>query len=161
MQMMDDMLDEVSPQEDSTDSASSDQEHPVETDKPRKRKLNKAKVVRNRKKVRYDDHQSESSCQCKQQCFNKMGDQERVDLLVQFNSLKTKDAQSSHLAGLITVLPVARRQVKKDNPRRQHSFGYCVRVVRNGAAVTFPVCQVAFRSLHGISKHDLSYITRS
>ncbi|KAJ4438568.1 hypothetical protein ANN_14515 [Periplaneta americana] len=67
-----------------------------------------------------------------------------------FNALADWNAQSSHLAGLITVQLISRRRSRKNEDDAE-----------GGRIDDFVVCQKAFLSLHGITKKRLQTIQRS
>ncbi|KAJ4448309.1 hypothetical protein ANN_10324 [Periplaneta americana] len=67
-----------------------------------------------------------------------------------FNALADWNAQSSHLAGLITVQLISRRRSRKNEDDAQ-----------DGRIGDFVVCQKSFLSVHGITKKRLQTIQRS
>lgn len=99
-------------------------------------------------------HELGCDCWCKRlKCFENTSAQERQYILNAFNQLESIDAQNSHLAGLIAVLPVLRRRSRKPSiERHDATYRYKVRVKRENAIPEIAVCSSAFTAMHGITK---------
>lgn len=117
-------------------------------------------------------------CRCARlKCFEKILEDTRNATLTKFNMLESKDAQDSHLAGLISFCPPRQRRSRKrhqdvpqdnenhevefaaDEPllqKHQHlaSFKY---KIKDGTREVL-VCAKAFCSIYGISKERLRRI---
>jgi hypothetical protein len=81
-------------------NSSDDYEHPVATDKPKKRKI-KGRKREIKKLERLRSHRTGDDCRCQRKCFESVTEEERETLFTQFNTFKSKDEQDSHLARLI------------------------------------------------------------
>lgn len=103
------------------------------------------------KKLRATTHELGPSCECKRfKCFEVIKEDQRNDIIRQFNELGNHQDQNLYLGGLITVHSVAQRRTrKKNNGGEPHQASYSYRV--RCASKDVPVCQNAFRSLHGIT----------
>ncbi|GBP67506.1 RNA-directed DNA polymerase from mobile element jockey [Eumeta japonica] len=103
------------------------------------------------KKLRATTHELGPSCECKRfKCFEVLNEDQRYEIIRQFNELGNYQDQNLYLGGLITVHSVAQRRSRKTNNEgepHQASYSYRVRC----ASKDVPVCQNAFRSLHGIT----------
>lgn len=116
------------------------------------------------KKLRLQSHELGSDCQCKRlKCFENSTVEERQGVLNAFNQLDSIDAQNSHLAGLIAVLPVLRRRSRKLGGEQHHdaTYRYKVRVKRENTIQEIAVCSNAFTAMHGITRSKLIRIQTS
>ncbi|PSN35505.1 hypothetical protein C0J52_23531 [Blattella germanica] len=114
-----------------------------------------------------------SDCKCTRlQCFQKISEDARTRLMVQFNSMESKNDQDSHLAGLISCKNPCRRRPRVSHNRTQESSGsdgeeksyanssyYTYKVRVNNEEIN--VCYKAFLSLHGIQRGRLRRIQQS
>ncbi|PSN29075.1 hypothetical protein C0J52_28073 [Blattella germanica] len=114
-----------------------------------------------------------SDCKCTRlQCFQKISEDARTRLMVQFNSMESKNDQDSHLAGLISCNNPCRRRPRVSHNRTQESSGsdgeeksyanssyYTYKVRVNNEEIN--VCYKAFLSLHGIQRGRLRRIQQS
>ncbi|XP_050294274.1 uncharacterized protein LOC126734619 [Anthonomus grandis grandis] len=111
-------------------------------------------------------------CRCARlKCFEKITEDKTNTTLTKFNMLKSKDAQDSHLAGLISFSPPRQRRSRRrhqdvpqdngiqevedavDEPllqKHQHLASYKYKI-RDGVNEVL-VCAKAFCSIYGISK---------
>ena len=137
---------------------------PKLTDNPKKRpklgrKSEKAKVQR------LSSHVIGLPCNCKRlRCFEVTTDVERNALIAHFNSLKSKDQQDSMIASLISIETIKQRRPRQSEEAAKlhnHAYGYCIKVERDGAAVTVPVCFPALLSVFGITKSRVERIRTS
>lgn len=105
---------------------------------------------------------------CRNSCFDRCEDLQEK-LLDIFNNLKDKNAQDSHLAGLITVHAIQRRRSRKPDDgnnnedqdsdvetSQSHNAYYTYKVRANNQDIA--VCQKAFLSLYGIKRARLRRI---
>lgn len=66
------------------------------------------------KRLRLQSNVTGDDCKCKRlNCFTNVTEDERRNIIKHYNELPTYDDQISHLTGLITVLPVARRRSRQ------------------------------------------------
>ncbi|PSN29740.1 hypothetical protein C0J52_27986 [Blattella germanica] len=114
-----------------------------------------------------------SDCKCTRlQCFQKISEDARKRLMVQFNSMESKNDQDSHLAGLISSNNPCRRRPRISHNRTQESSGsegeeksyanssyYTYKVRVNNEEIN--VCYKALLSLHGIQRGRLRRIQQS
>lgn len=117
------------------------------------------------KKLRLQCNVTGSDCKCKTlKCFSIISEQSRGVILREFNSLSSYNEQNSHLAGLISLVPVQRRRPRKPQNEitrfNQSSYKYRVRVLNEeGATCDVPICYKAFLSIHGVSgRHNSKFI---
>ena len=112
--------------------------------KPKKRlrdESNWKKNVTKSKKAKGEEHLSHNSkriisarktgppCGCKRQCFAKIDDDQKGQILTSFNALGDKSLQDAYLHGLISHRPVDRhRSSKPAAERRQRSNTYIYKV---------------------------------
>lgn len=121
------------------------------------------------KKLRVQSHEIGLDCRCKRfKCFSKIRETERRKILGYFNQLETSDEQNSHLAGLITVVPVKRRRPRcaEIDVSRFNDASYAYRVRCNlddedENIVDTQVCYKDFLSLHGITPRRIQSIQTS
>lgn len=117
------------------------------------------------KKLRAQSFETGKECNCRNKCFEKLQVSDIQKIIRDFNALADWNAQSSHLAGLITVQLISRRRSRKNEDDAQchdASFSYRVKqTAEDGRIGDFVVCQKAFLSLHGITKKRLQTIQRS
>lgn len=103
------------------------------------------------KKLRATTHELGPNCKCKRlKCFEVINEDQRNEIIRQFNELGNRQDQNLYLGGLITVHNVAQRRSRKTNNEgdpHQASYSYRVRC----SSMDMPVCQKAFQSLHGIT----------
>lgn len=117
------------------------------------------------KRLRVQSHEPGPNCNCKRlKCFETISQEERNLILKDFNQMADRNEQNSYLASLITVQQVLRRRVRgNEEYANLHdcSYGYRVRVVRDGIANDIPVCFKGFRAIHGITSSKVEYIQKS
>ncbi|KAL1490172.1 hypothetical protein ABEB36_012909 [Hypothenemus hampei] len=145
------------------DSDSDEQCVRIET-KKRKRTRRVTEVA---KKLRLSTHEIGSPCNCtRYKCFEVTTHNERTEILRKFNNYSSHDEQNSYLAGLISVLPVARKRPRKPDETanfRPARYTYRVRVTcsENVSTRDVIVCAKAFCAIHGITNNKLVYIKHS
>lgn len=114
------------------------------------------------KKLRTQTHETGPPCNCtKLQCFNKMDEMVRLDIIRNFNELPSYDAQNLYLSGFVECNLVKQRKNRKPAEEatfHSYSYKYKVRVLKNGSVNNIPVCYKAFLSLYGITPRRLQHI---
>ena len=131
----------------------------VETDKPKKRKVEGRKREKLRDE-RISSHQTGPDCQCSRfECFTNTTEADRRRIIDNFNSLESKNCQDQLLASLIKVCDVARRRSRKEDWTEANwhnkSFRY---YIRNSEAAEIEVCIKGFCSLFGITENRVRRI---
>lgn len=93
-------------------------------------------------------------CHCSKKCFEKVNEEERKHLLLQFNHIGNHSMQNQYLRGLIEATDIKRRGAggrdgtAKGKPgKRGSSYIYSIITSANRKV---PVCRKAFLSIHGI-----------
>lgn len=94
-------------------------------------------------------------------CFDKIDDEAQKKILYDFNTLANKNAQDSHLCGLIAIHSVVRKRPRNaaEETHKDHAAAYTYKVRLSGRDV--PICQKAFVSVHGITKSRLYRLQQS
>lgn len=118
------------------------------------------------KKIKLSSHEMGGSCKCTRlKCFETTSEEERKMILRHFNSLSSHNDQNNYLAGLIVTHPVQKRRPRLNESSattRDASFSYRVRIQgENSVQRDIPVCEKAFRAIHGITHSKLVYIKNS
>ncbi|KAG8308514.1 hypothetical protein J6590_108027, partial [Homalodisca vitripennis] len=123
------------------------------------------------KTLRAQSFELGENCFCKRfRCFEVIPVNEQKRILDNFNEIGATsrepwNAQSSYLAGLISVLPVNRRRSREADQAaaRTHdcTIGYRERISRNEGNRDVQVCKKAFMAVHGITKRRLTNIQDS
>lgn len=117
------------------------------------------------KRIRAMSHVVGENCNCKRfKCFSKITVEERESNIKKFNLLQRKNEQMQHLAGLISVVPIARRRPRKPEESanlNDYSYQYKVRVVKGEEMSEIRVCHKAFMSLHGVTNRTLQTLKKS
>lgn len=117
------------------------------------------------KKLKVQSHEPGRDCKCKRlQCFQNISEVERNVIIRDFNQLADRNEQNAYLASLITVHTIRRRRSRRDEEYaslHDCSFGFRVRVIREGVAQEIPVCNKAFAAIHGITRSKIEYIQKS
>ena len=68
-----------------------------------------------------------SPCKCKRKCYEQFTDDQKSNILQQFNALANKELQDAHLYGLISSSEVQRRRPRGDSGKaRRATFNYHV-----------------------------------
>lgn len=107
------------------------------------------------KRLRATTHELGPSCECKRyKCFQVINEDQRKEIIRQFNEFGNHQEQNLYLGGLITVHSVAQRRSRKTtNGGEPHQASYSYRI--RCSSVDVPVCQKAFQSLHGITSRRI------
>ena len=116
------------------------------------------------KKIRAQSHELGPDCSCQNKCCDLISEQEKNELIRKFNELGEWSKQTDYLTGLINIKLVKKRKPKKPETEanlRISMFSYKVRIVKDNSAVERDVCQMAFRSLHGITKKRLQHLQKA
>lgn len=117
------------------------------------------------KKLNLRSHEAGENCHCKRyKCFHVVNQEQRNNILRDFNLLPTRDAQNLYLCGLITVYEVQRRRPRKDeDDANLHSatYAYRVRITNNDQTIDVPICFKAFMAIHGITQQRLKTLKKS
>lgn len=143
---------------------SSEEDEPEMPNQLTKKRKVTGRVSDASKMVRLMSHATGPDCNCKKfKCFEVTTNEERQALIKEFNLLKTFDIQNAHLAGLISVLPIANRRPRIGTGLTSNECSYCykVRVVRDGGSVELPVCHKGFMSIHGITNRRTQTLKKS
>jgi len=138
----------------SQSSASEHCQHPIATDKPKKRKRGSNKRQQNKEK-RLRKHVSGPSCTCELlKCFENVTEDERLHLVtLLLNDFKTLDEQNAYLSTMIIVNKTNRPKPASESltKKRQFSYEYWIPVLREGVAINVRVYHKAFMSIFGIT----------
>ncbi|KAG8253870.1 hypothetical protein J6590_024224 [Homalodisca vitripennis] len=95
--------------------------------------------------------------------FEKVGNG-KTEFINRMNSFGSNDSVNAYLAGLNSVIPVARRRPRVDDNEakfRDANFAYNVRFVDDSGPIEIAVCKKAFMALHGIGQAKVAYILNS
>lgn len=98
-------------------------------------------------------------CNCTDECFEKINEHERAEVIKHINSLDSHDKVNLYLTGLVHLIPVERRRVQNELEAyfRDATYSYSIRVMRNYSVQELKVCK-AFIFINGISKGKMYYI---
>lgn len=148
---------------------SSDEEHPVVTEQPKKRRrMGTARDVARDNRAK--SHATGQNCGCKRQCMLILTPDETEYLLNTFNDLSNRNAQDAHLSSLIRLLPItARRPRQTSNVHRPNSSSFksyaeliiIIRRVDGDSVVENIVCFKAFIALHGVTRSRVETVKKS
>lgn len=141
----------------------------------RKTNRNKGKQYTNKKGTVVPPRISKN-CLCPLKCTDQFSEEEKADILKNFNELTEKNVQDAYLSGLIKLKPVARRKRKRVRPynnvsnstnndssdasdseeetqhKRNATFKYFISYKNKN----LNLCKMAFCGLHGIRKARVS-----
>lgn len=87
-------------------------------------------------------------CKCKLKCFEKICEENRLEIIKSFNSILNKEKQDTYLCGLIKMKSVERIRPRTGVKTSKSFIGnFVIRIGINN----YNVCKKAFCSMHGIT----------
>lgn len=93
-------------------------------------------------------HQYVYDCRCRRKCFEKVPENDRLDIFTRLHDMKTKDEQDIFIQGLINVHTIQRRRPRKESARSNSAaFKYNVFLQNKRQEV----CLTAFLSILAVS----------
>lgn len=105
--------------------------------------------IKNKSKCLKGERKTGKNCDCKFECFTKINDIAKQDILTMFNNIGNKEKQDIFLGGQIVIKKVARsRSTLGEGPKRSCSCEYTIKI----GTTLHRVCKNAFCSLYGVSK---------
>ncbi|CAH1099985.1 unnamed protein product, partial [Psylliodes chrysocephalus] len=97
------------------------------------------------------------NCNCKNRCFENVGEECCKRIFSDFYSISIKDLQDSYLYGLIKRCDVSRQRPRSGEGKTKAStFSYKVRALGK----EHKICQKAFLSIHKITKSRLERLQK-
>lgn len=123
-----------------------------------KKSIAEGKEYTNHKGKLVGPRKTGQDCHCRNQCFEKINENERRLVLDHFNKIGDRHLQDTYLGGLIRTNSVERIRPKSGaRKKRSCSHKYDIRVGKQ----TVRVCRTAFGSIHGISRKRVDNIAKS